>query len=319
MLTLYPAIKPYATHQLAVDSVHELYVEECGSPDGIPVLFVHGGPGAGCSDKSRCYFDPEKYRIILFDQRGCGRSKPHGLLDNNTSQALVEDMEKIRAHLQVDRWMLFGGSWGSTLSLLYAQAHPKRVMALILRGVFLARQKDLDWLYKPDGAARVYPDYWQHFEEIIPAAERGDMLKAYYDRLTGDNELARMNAAKHWSLWEGRISTLRPNHEVEEMCSDPHHALAISRIEAHFFQNNTFIKPDQIIKNMKFVDQIPGVIVHGRYDMICPLDNAQALADHWTLGELQIIRDAGHSICEPGIIDALVRATDRFARELGRS
>ncbi|MGI9277252.1 MAG: prolyl aminopeptidase [Endozoicomonas sp.] len=316
MHTLYPAIKPYATHRLPVDSVHQVYVEECGSPDGVPVLFVHGGPGGGSQERDRRFFDPEKYRIILFDQRGCGRSKPHAELEGNTTQDLIEDIEFIRKKLEVKRWVLFGGSWGSTLSLVYAQMHPKNVMALILRGIFLARQEDLDWLYK-DGASRVFPDHWKHFLEVIPEEEQGDLLAAYYSRLTGENELARMNAAKHWSLWEGRIATLRPNHEIEEHFADPHLALSLSRTEAHYFVNKAFLNSNQIIANMNLLDQIPGVIVHGRYDMICPLDNAQLLADHWTRSELQVIRDAGHSSSEPGIVDALVRATERFAREFG--
>ena len=313
MHTLYPAIKPYATHFLKVDAIHELYVEESGSPDGIPVLYIHGGPGAGTTEKSRRFFDPEKYRIVVFDQRGCGHSKPHLELQNNTTQHLLEDIEKIRKHLEIEDWILFGGSWGSTLSLVYAQAHPSRVKGLILRGIFLARQQELDWLYKPDGVARIFPDHWAHFEEIIPEEERSDMLKAYHSRLMGDNELARMNAAKHWSLWEGRISTLRPNHDLEGEASEPHFAMAIARIEAHYFVNNTFLKSNQIIRNMGLIDQIPGIIIHGRYDMICPLDNAVELASHWTESELQVIRDAGHAATEPSITDALVRASDKMA------
>lgn len=315
MHTLYPAIKPYATQMLKVDPVHELYVEESGSPDGIPVLFIHGGPGAGSTEKSRRFFDPEKYRIIVFDQRGCGHSKPHLELKGNTTKDLVEDIERIRKSLEVDRWMLFGGSWGSTLALVYAQAHPARVMAMVLRGVFLARPQDQGWLYKKDGVARIFPDHWEHFLEIIPEDEQDDLLHAYHRRLTGDNELARMSAAKHWSMWEGRISTLRPNHEVEDICSDPHNALAISQIEAHYFVNDVFLQPGQILKNMSLVDQVPGVIIHGRYDMVCPLDNALELARHWTGAELQVIRDAGHAASEPTITDALVRATDKFARK----
>ncbi|WP_067518866.1 prolyl aminopeptidase [Endozoicomonas ascidiicola] len=315
MRTLYPAIKPYATHHLQVDDIHELYIEECGSQDGIPVLFVHGGPGAGCTDKSRCFFDPEKYRIILFDQRGCGQSKPHAELKQNETSLLIEDIEKIREMLSIEQWLLFGGSWGSTLSLLYAQAHPKRVSGLILRGVFLSRQQDFDWLYK-EGASRMFPDHWAHFLELIPEAEQGDLLEAYYQRLFGDDELARMNAAKHWSLWEGNIATLRPNHELVDHFSEPHLALSLSRIECHYFRNHSFIDAGQILENMGLIASIPGVIIHGRYDMICPLDNAQALADHWPKADLQIVRDAGHASCEPGITDALVRATDDFARRL---
>ncbi|MFK0571770.1 prolyl aminopeptidase [Endozoicomonas sp.] len=315
MRTLYPAIKPYRSQFLKVDDVHEIYVEECGTQDGIPVLFVHGGPGAGCTERDRCFFDPEKYRIILFDQRGCGRSRPHAELEQNNTGLLVEDIELIRKTLGVDQWLVFGGSWGSTLSLLYAQAHPKQVSGLVVRGIFLSRQQDLDWLYK-EGACRVFPDHWAHFLEPIAEDERGDLLEAYYQQLFGENELARMNAAKHWSLWEGNVATLRPNHELVDHFADPHLALSLSRIECHYFRHASFIKPNQIIEKMNLIAMIPGVIVHGRYDMICPLDNAQALADHWPEADLQIIRDAGHASCEPGIVDALVRATDEFARRL---
>lgn len=317
MHTLYPAIKPYATHNLQVDSIHELYVEECGSPDGIPVLFVHGGPGGGCSKMDRRFFDPEKYRIVLFDQRGAGRSKPHAELKDNSTNLLVEDIEAIRTTLAIERWILFGGSWGSTLSLLYAQAHPKRVMAMILRGIFLSRQKDLDWTYCEGGAGQIFPDQWQDFLAPIPAGEREDMIEAYHQRLFGDNELARMNAAKHWAMWEGRIATLRPNQEVIDHCADPHLALAMSRIECHYFKNKSFIKENQIIGNMNLVARIPGIIIHGRYDMVCPLENAWELSQHWPEAELHIVRDAGHASLEPGIIDALVRATNDFARKFG--
>ena len=315
MHTLYPAIKPYATHNLQVDSTHEIYVEECGSPDGIPALFVHGGPGGGSSKMDRRFFDPEKYRIILFDQRGSGRSKPHAELGGNTPQLLIEDIETIRTTLAVDRWVLFGGSWGSTLSLLYAQVHPKRVMGMILRGIFLARQSDLDWTYSEGGASQVFPDQWEDFLAPILKDERDDMVGAYHRRLFGDNELARMNAAKHWAMWEGRIATLRPNQEVIDHCADPHLALAMSRIECHYFKNNAFIKENQIIENMNLLARIPGIIIHGRYDMVCPLENAWQLSEHWPEAELHIIRDAGHASLEPGIIDALIRATDEFARK----
>ena len=312
MHTLYPAIKPYNTQTLNVDDLHEVYLEECGSPEGVPVLFVHGGPGNGCWERDRRFFDPEKYRIILFDQRGCGRSKPHSELKQNTTDKLLEDMELIRQTLNIDRWMIFGGSWGSTLSLLYAQLHPKRVMAMVLRGIFLARQQDIDWLYQ-NGASRVFPDHWKHFLDPIPDAEQTNLIDAYHQRLFGENELARMNAAKHWALWESQIMTLRPNQSLIDSASDPHHALAIARIECYYIQNKCFLAPDQILSNMNLVARIPGVIIHGRYDMVCPLENAQSLANHWPEADLQIIRDAGHSSAEAGIIDALVRATDTMA------
>ena len=315
MRTLYPAIKPYATRHLQVDDIHGIHIEECGTQDGIPALFVHGGPGAGCTERDRCFFDPEKYRIILFDQRGCGRSRPHAELKQNNTGLLIEDIEAIRKKLGVDQWLVFGGSWGSTLSLLYAQAHPKQVSGLVVRGIFLSRQQDLDWLYK-DGASRIFPDHWAHFLELIPEDERDNLLEAYYQRLFGEDELVRMNAAKHWSLWEGNTATLRPNHELVNHFADPHLALSLSRIECHYFKHKSFIKPNQIIERMNLISAISGVIIHGRYDMICSLDNAQVLADHWPKADLHIIRDAGHASCEPGIVDALVRSTDDFARRL---
>lgn len=315
MTPLYPDIRPFAQHTLEVDETHTLYIEECGEPDGIPVLFLHGGPGAGCSAHDRRFFDPQLYRIILFDQRGSGRSKPHAELTGNTSQALIEDMEKIRTMLELEAWVLFGGSWGSTLSLLYAEAHPTRVTAMILRGIFLCRKQDLQWFYQ-DGAHRIFPDYWEDFISTIPVPERGDFISAYYQRLTGDNELAEMAAAKAWSLWEGRCATLRPHPDVINHFSDPHLALSLARIEAHYFINNAFIDEDQIIKHAERLRGIPGTIIHGRYDMVCPLDNATALHEAWPDSTLQIIRDAGHSALEPSVTDALVRACDTLAKEL---
>lgn len=312
MQTLFPDIVPYQTHELPVDEIHTLYLEECGNPDGIPVLFVHGGPGSGTSKRDRRFFDPERYRIILFDQRGAGRSSPHAELRNNTTQLLVTDMERIRQHLGVEQWVLFGGSWGSTLSLLYAEAHPDRVRGLILRGIFLCRPQDLTWFYHT-GASRVFPDHWQEFLDPIPAEEHNDLISAYYRRLTGANELAKMAAAKAWAAWEGRCATLRDNPEVIDHFSTPHTALSLACIEAHYFVNNAFISPNQIIANAQRLNDIPGIIVHGRYDMICPLDNALALHQAWPDSDLQIIRDAGHSSQEPGIVDALIKATKAMA------
>lgn len=315
MQTFYPEIKPYQRHQIAVEPPHELYVDESGNPEGIPVLFVHGGPGAGCGKYDRRFFDPEVYRIVLFDQRGAGRSRPHAELENNTTQKLVEDIEVIRTTLGIDKWVLFGGSWGSTLSLVYAQTHPERVLGLILRGIFLCRPQDLQWFYQ-DGASHVFPDYWEDFIHPIAPEERGDMIAAYYRCLTGDNEIQQMSAAKAWSLWEGRCATLRPNQDVVDSFSDPHRALSLARIEAHFFVNNTFLVDDQIIRNADKLEGIPGIIVHGRYDMVCPLDNAYALHRAWPDSQLQIIREAGHASREPGIVDALIRATDEMAKRL---
>ncbi len=313
MQNLYPEIKPYARHELAVEAPHVLYIDESGSPDGLPVVFIHGGPGSGCDHLSRRFFDPTLYRIITFDQRGAGRSTPYASLENNTTWHLVEDMERIREHLGIDKWVLFGGSWGSTLSLAYAQTHPERVHALILRGIFLCRRQDLLWFYQ-DGASRLFPDYWQDYVAPIPPEERGDFMQAYYRRLTGSDEIAQMQAAKAWSCWEGRTATLRPNPEVVERFHEK--ALSIARIECHFFVNDAFLEPDQLIRDMPKIAHLPGVIVHGRYDVVCPLDNAWALHQAWPNSELQIIRDAGHVAGEPGIADALVRAADDIARRL---
>lgn len=317
MQILYPELKPYKRHQFKVSDLHELYLDEAGNADGMPVLFVHGGPGGACDASSRRFYDPAVYRIITFDQRGCGRSTPHGELRQNTTQDLIADIEAIRVYLDVDTWVLFGGSWGSTLSLLYAQAFPARVHALILRGIFLCRQCDFDWLYK-DGANRIFPDYWEEFANHIPAAERGDLLQAYYSRLTGNDELARMAAAKHWSAWEGNCSKLRPSPEVLANFTKPHNALALSRIEIHYFKNKGFIDENHILDNMPLIKAIPGRIVHGRYDMVCPLDNALALHQQWPEAELHIVRESGHSASEPGTVDALIRATQDMHKSLNR-
>lgn len=309
MLNLYPEIEPYARHRLAVDEPHELYLEESGNPDGIPVLVVHGGPGGGCEDYHRRFFDAERFRIILMDQRGAGRSTPLAELEGNSTDTLVQDMETIRQFLGIDRWLLFGGSWGSTLSLVYAEAYPERVLGLVLRGIFLCRPRDIQWFYQ-EGASRVFPDYWQDFLAPIPEAERGDMVTAYYRRLTSANELEQIQAAKAWSIWEGRCATLHPNAKVVEHFGHPHVAIALARIECHYFMNNAFLEPDQIVRDAGRLADIPGVIVHGRYDMVCPLDNALALHQAWPEAELHIIRGAGHSASEPAIVDALLRGVE---------
>jgi proline iminopeptidase len=315
MQTLYPEIKPYARHELAVEPPHVLYVDESGSADGLPVLFIHGGPGAGCDSASRRYFDPALYRIVTFDQRGCGRSTPHASLEHNTTQALIADIERIREHLGVDRFVLFGGSWGSTLALAYAQAHPQRVHGLILRGIFLCRPQEFSWFYQ-EGASRLFPDYWEDYVAPIPPEERGDLMQAFYKRLTGPDQIAQMHAARAWSTWEGRTATLRPNPQVVDHFSEAHRALSIARIECHYFVNKAFLEPDQLLRDMPKIAHLPGIIVHGRYDAICPLDNAWALHQAWPNSELQIIRDAGHSAAEPGITDALIRAAEQMARRL---
>jgi proline iminopeptidase len=315
MQTLYPEIKPYARHELAVEQPHVLYIDESGSADGLPVLFIHGGPGAGCGSASRRYFDPALYRIVTFDQRGCGRSTPHASLENNTTQALIADIERIREHLGIDKFVLFGGSWGSTLALAYAQAHPQRVHGLILRGIFLCRPQEFSWFYQ-EGASRLFPDYWEDYVAPIPVEERGDLMQAFYKRLTGTDQIAQMHAAKAWSTWEGRTATLRPNTQVVERFSEAHRALSIARIECHYFVNDAFLEPNQLLRDMPKIAHLPGIIVHGRYDAICPLDNAWALHQAWPNSELQIIRDAGHSAAEPGITDALIRAAEQMARRL---
>ena len=315
MQTLYPEIKPYARHELAVEQPHVLYIDESGSADGLPVLFIHGGPGAGCDSASRRYFDPALYRIVTFDQRGCGRSTPHASLENNTTQALIADIERIREHLGIDKFVLFGGSWGSTLALAYAQAHPQRVHGLILRGIFLCRPQEFSWFYQ-EGASRLFPDYWEDYVAPIPVEERGDLMQAFYKRLTGTDQIAQMHAAKAWSTWEGRTATLRPNTQVVERFSEAHRALSIARIECHYFVNDAFLEPNQLLRDMPKIAHLPGIIVHGRYDAICPLDNAWALHQAWPNSELQIIRDAGHSAAEPGITDALIRAAEQMARRL---
>lgn len=315
MHTFYPEIKPYQRHQIAVEAPHELYVDESGNPDGIPVLFVHGGPGAGCGKYDRRFFDPAVYRIVLFDQRGAGRSRPHASLDNNTTPKLVEDIETIRQQLGIDKWVLFGGSWGSTLSLVYAQTHPERVLGLILRGIFLCRREDIAWFYQ-EGASRLFPDYWDNFIGQIPEAERGDLLGAYHRQLTGENQIQQMAAAKAWSCWEGRTATLKPCQDLVDSFVEPMRALSLARIEAHYFMNDSFLQANQILANAGRLAGIPGVIVHGRYDVICPLDNAYALHKAWPDSQLNIIREAGHASREPGTVDALIRATIDMAKRL---
>ena len=312
MNTLYPEILPYVQHSLAVELPHVLHIEECGNPKGIPVLFVHGGPGAGCEDYHRRFFDPERYRIILFDQRGCGRSTPHASLEGNTTQALVADMELIREHLGIDKWLLFGGSWGSTLSLVYAETHPEHVLGLILRGIFMCRPHEIAWFYQ-QGASRLFPEYWQEYLAPIPEAERGELVNAFYRRLTSDNEMARMAAAKAWSLWEGKTSTLWPSKAVVDHFGNPYTALSLARIECHYFVNDSFLEPEQILRHAGRLKGIPGVIVHGRYDVVCPVENAWQLHRVWPEAQLKIIPDAGHSASEPGTVDALVQATIDFA------
>ena len=312
MLNLYPNIQPYATYSLPVDALHTLYLEESGNKHGTPIIYIHGGPGAGCDPDNRRFFDPIKYRIILFDQRGCGKSTPHSELKNNTTQLLIEDLEKIRKYLDIEKWLLFGGSWGSTLALLYAQAYPHKVIGMILRGIFLCQQQNLRWLYHKNGISNIYPDYWQEFVSIIPKAKQNNILAAYHTLLTSNNEIARMAAAKAWSRWEAVCATLDPCQKIEQHLNDPHLALSLARIECHYFINKCFIEENAILNNMGKIENLQGIIIHGRYDMICTMNNAYQLHKAWPNSKLIIIRNAGHSSREPGILSELIHATNTF-------
>ena len=310
--TPYPAIAPYATHRLQVSALHNIYVEESGNPQGKPVVFVHGGPGGGTEPWQRQFFDPAKYRIVLFDQRGCGKSTPFAELKENTTWDLVADIEQIRERLGIDAWHVFGGSWGSTLALAYAETHPARVRSLVLRGIFLCRPKEISWFYQ-EGANWIFPDVWEAYEKVIPEEERGDFMRAYYRRLTSEDEATRVEAARAWSVWEGSTSKLFFDPASIEKFADPQFALAFARIECHYFMNNAFFPTDNyLIENVGRIRHIPAVIVHGRYDVVCPMRSAWDLHRAWPEADLRVVPDAGHSVTEPGIIHELVSATDRF-------
>lgn len=311
----YPETKPYVQHSLQVDNTHTLHLEECGNPFGIPVLFVHGGPGGGYQPIHRQFYNPDIYRIILFDQRGCGKSRPHACLTNNTTAHLIEDIEKIRRHLDIDEWLLFGGSWGSTLSLLYAQAYPERVLGLVLRGIFLCRSRDIDWFYQ-SGADRIYPEFWQDYIAPIPEDKRDNMVEAYHQVLTSDDEIARMRAAEAWSIWEGRTSNLVTNRDTVAHFGDPFHALAMARIECHYFYHSAFIEENQILKNCDALQNIPISIIHGRHDMVCPVEQAFELHRCVPHAKLVVCESSGHSAMEVEIVEALVNETDEFAEKL---
>lgn len=319
--TLYPAIRPYRKAYLRVSALHELYYEESGHPKGKPVVFLHGGPGAATNPSMRRFFDPRRYRIVLFDQRGCGLSRPHAELRENSTWDLVGDIETLRVHLGLERWMVFGGSWGSTLALAYAQRHPDRVTELVLRGIFLLRRSELEWFYQnPQGAASIFPDLWERYVEPIPAAERDDMMRAYYRRLTSDDASVRAAAALAWSTWEGATSFLRTNTGYLAKFDDPDYAAAFARIEAHYFVNRGFMESDdQLLRDVDRIRDLRGVIVQGRYDMVCPMRSAWDLHRAWPQSQLRIVPDAGHSAMETGITRELIGATDRFARHGGKS
>ena len=313
----YPPLEPYNSGMLRVSAVHEIYYEESGNPDGKPAIFLHGGPGGGTDPGMRQFFDPQRYRIMLIDQRGCGRSRPHASLIDNTTWHLVLDIESVRELLGIERWLVFGGSWGSTLALAYAQAHPERVTELVLRGIFLLRRWELDWFYQnPGGAAALYPDLWEQYVAPIPEAERHDMIRAYYRRLTSTDPKVLAEAATAWSVWEGATSYLAQNPDyVARFAADAQYTAAFARIECHYFINNGFLRQDdQLLADIDCIRHIPAVIVQGRYDVVCPMRSAWDLHRAWPEAELRIIGNAGHSAFEVGTARALVAATDRFAR-----
>jgi proline iminopeptidase len=309
---LYPPIEPFRHGMLDAGDGHQVYWELCGNPQGKPAVFLHGGPGAGCNPRHRRLFNPDKYCVLLFDQRGCGRSTPHAGLEANTTWHLVDDIEKLRRQLGVAQWLVFGGSWGSTLALAYAQAHPQCVSELVLRGIFTVRREELLWYYQ-EGASWIFPDEWEHFIAPIPPQERHDLMAAYRRRLTGTDVPARDAAAVAWSRWEGRTITLLPDDAVDQVHSDPHYALAFSRIENHYFVNNGFLEDRQLLRDAGRLHGIPGVIVQGRYDIATPARTAWELHRAWPQAQFHLVPDAGHAFSEPGILDRLIRATDGFA------
>ncbi|MEQ6249483.1 prolyl aminopeptidase [Sulfitobacter sp. HNIBRBA3233] len=308
---LYPPLDPFDRRMLDTGDGHEIYFEQCGNPEGIPVVVLHGGPGGGCSPSMRRYFDPAKYRIVLFDQRGCGRSTPHSSVQNNTTWHLVADIERIRAMLNIDKWIAFGGSWGATLALIYSQTHPEAVRNIVLRGVFLMTQAELDWFYG-GGAGKFWPEVWAKFVALVPEDERGDYIAAYHRRLFSDDLSLQTRYARAWSGWENALASI---HSAGHMAEGPgEYARAFARLENHYFTNAGFLEYDgQILNQMDRIADIPGVIVQGRYDMICPPESAYSIAKVWPNCELKMVRNAGHALSEPGISAELVRAMDRIA------
>ncbi len=311
--SFYPEIEPYNTGRLQVSDLHSIYYEESGNPDGKPAVFLHGGPGGGTDPKQRRFWDPARYRIVLFDQRGCGKSTPHASLEDNTTWHLVSDIEKLREHLGIERWQVFGGSWGSTLALAYAEKHPERVTELVLRGIFMLRRWELEWFYQ-DGAHRMFPDAWEKYLAVIPEAERGDLIAAYHKRLTSPDDSVRQEAARAWSVWEASTSFLYQDPGYIEHSAGDEFSLAFARIESHYFVNGGFLEREsQLLDDVDRIRHIPGVIVQGRYDVVCPAESAWDLHRAWPEADLRITPDAGHSAYEPGNVHELVSATDRFA------
>ncbi len=312
MKTLYPEIEPFDSGMLKVSDIHEIYYERVGRAEGIPVVFLHGGPGGGLIPMYRQFFDPKAFHIILFDQRGSGKSTPHAELEENTTWDLIKDIETLREKFGIEKWYVFGGSWGSTLSLAYAETHPERAAGLILRGIFLTRRKELEWFYQR-GASEIFPDFWERYRDEIPEAERDDMMTAYYKRLTSDDRGTRLSAARAWSVWEGSTSKLYPDKGLMEHWEGEDEALALARIECHYFMNNSFFSTENyLIENIDKIRHIPTVIVQGRYDVVCPAVSAWELHRAFPEADLQIIADAGHSISEKGISSALIDAMDKI-------
>ncbi|CAM2950306.1 prolyl aminopeptidase [Legionella worsleiensis] len=314
MHSLYPAIKPYAQHEVRVSKSHQLYVEETGNPEGIPVIVLHAGPGGEADPHLRRFFDPQRFRIILFDQRGCGRSTPHLDITENTTSLLLDDIDTIRDFLNLSEFVLFGGGWGSLLALLYAQKFPQQIKALLLHQIFLGRKQDIDWFYK-QGASLVYPDYWQEFISMVPENKQDRIPQFYADCLQGSNDLLRMSAAKNWALWQARCSSLQPHLYVIDQYSDPHFALALATLESHFITNHYFIEENQVMNNVSKIRHIPTYIVHGRFDLVSPLAGAWELHQAIPASNLRIVRDAGHSDRESGIIDAIIYATKEISKQ----
>jgi proline iminopeptidase len=312
--TLYPKIEPYKSGMLDVGDGHSLHWELCGNPQGKPAVFLHGGPGGGSSPDHRRQFDPQRYNVLVFDQRGCGKSTPYASLEANTTAHLVADIERLREMAGVDKWLVFGGSWGSTLSLAYAQAHPERVTELVLRGIFLFDQYEVDWLYKEGGASAIYPEQWDAFISLIPEGERGDLVEAYRRRLTSDDPGEQLRAAQAWSAWEGSTVTLLPSPATMEHFTSPDVAIAIARIENHYMANGGWLAEGELLRGAGRLRDIPGIIVQGRHDTCTPPKAAWALKKAWPEVDLQIVPDGGHLYNEPGILDGLIRATDKFAR-----